>query len=385
MGVPLSKPLNVLIVDDHPSICSLLSNSLRQDSHTVVLAGDGADGLEKFRGPAFHSARWESDRDLTGMRVAVVGMGSSAAQIVPALAGTVKEVQLFARTPNWVLPKPVVEFTPSERERYTRSALYRRLTRFKEFRFRESRAVNGFRYAEGPEQAAMKATALAYLEETIKDPDLRAYMTPQFPLGCKRPILDSDFLPSLNREDVRVIRTGVAAVDEEGIIDEQGEHHAVDAIVMATGFTPTRFIASLDLRGRGGRSVQDVWGLSPRAFCGTTVPGIPNFFMLYGPNTNGGASIMANSTRQAEAVIATMKRMERRGKKVFDTRPTALARWVRMMDEGNARRTASHLTYCSNYYHSPEGRNVTQLPLKYLNYLFALKAWMPFALRLQSR
>jgi hypothetical protein len=77
--------------------------------------------------------------------------------------------------------------------------------------------------------------------------------------------------------------------------------------------------------------------------------------------------------------------MERRGKKVFDTRPTALARWVRMMDEGNARRTASHLTYCSNYYHSPEGRNVTQLPLKYLNYLFALKAWMPFALRLQSR
>ena len=331
-------------------------------------------GLERFTGPAFHSARWQEQHDFSNKRVAVVGFGSSAAQIVPGLAPNAKEVVLFARTPSWILPKPVRPFTERERLRYKWDPFFRTWRRYVEFKARENPQMTlGIRRAEGPEQEEVRARALKYLEETIEDPDLRTFLTPSFPVGCKRIILDSNFYPSLNRENVTVVRHGVSAVDESGIIDSLGVHHQVDAIVMATGFTTVKYLATLEVKGFAGRSIHDIWSESPRAFCGLTVPGVPNFFMLYGPNTNGGISLMSNATRQAEAVIATISRMEREHATAFDTRPSALMRWNEWVDEGNKTRTSTHQKYCTNYYYSSTGENVTQLPTRYIEYALALK------------
>jgi cation diffusion facilitator CzcD-associated flavoprotein CzcO len=343
------------------------------------------DGLDAFRGPAFHTARWEQNHDLTKMRVAVVGTGSTAAQVVPALSTRVNEIRLFVRTPSWVLPKDVRDFTAEERAKYAKPR-NQKWSRFKTFRMLENvDFTKGFRRAEGPEQEVVRRRALAYLESAIEDPELRRTMTPSFPVGCKRIILDSDFYPSLNRANVHVIPHAVRSVDRTGVVDTQGQHHQVDAIVMATGFTPTNYLASLDVVGRDGQSIHQVWGQSPRAFCGMTVPGFPNFFMLYGPNNNGSVPIMALSTRQAQAIVSTIRRMERRNSRIVDTKPEALADWILQMDEANAKRTSSLTRYCTNYYHSPDGQNVTQMPMLYRQFVRMMKFRMPRGLTLERQ
>jgi cation diffusion facilitator CzcD-associated flavoprotein CzcO len=328
-------------------------------------------GLESFKGPRFHTSQWDHGLDLSGKKVAVVGTGSTAAQLVPALSQIAGQVVLFQRSPGWVLRKDVREFTPEERARFRKRVINQKIARLKIFRVRESpQFVKGIRVAESPVNRELREECEAFIKSTINDPEVQRLVTPDTPVGCKRPILDSDFYPSLNNDNVTLVPHEVESVTERGIVDATGAHHDVDVIVMATGFTAARFLASLEVQGSNKRSIQEIWGLSPRALCGMTVPGIPNFFMLYGPNTNGAVSIMATSTRQAVAVVDCIKRMERRNCRKFDTKPAALKKWIDYVDEGNRKRTASHLTYCTNYYHSPEGQNVTQFPGIYA--IFAL-------------
>ena len=322
-------------------------------------------GLEQFRGPAFHTARYEHQHDLNGKRVAIVGTGSSAIQITPQLAEHVDRLLLFQREPGWVLPKGERDFTPEERDNLNKP-MRRRIERLKALRLIEKNLWRGGAYRPGRKPNAKgQAAALGYIDRQFADrPDLREAVTPTYPYWGKRVIFASTFYPALKRDNVELIPRAITRVTETGVVDTDGVEHPVDALVIATGFQPTNYLAHLDVVGRDGRSIHEYWGDEPRAFLGITAPGFPNFFMMYGPGTNGG-EIVWMLERQAEYAIRVVKRLRRARVTAVDVKPRwadAYHRWLLW----TVRDTA--WTVSNNYFKSRSGNIVTQWPYSPLVY-----------------
>lgn len=316
-------------------------------------------GLESFEGAVLHTAQWPEQVELAGKRIAVVGTGSSAAQVVPALVDTVAHLILFQRQPGWLLPKLDRDFAGWQRA-LLRHPLLRKLYRFKLYMTQEIREWNGrfFKPGSGPNTQAREA-ALAYIADVFGDrPDLRAIVTPAYPFAGKRAVISSDFFPALLRPNVTVVPKAVAACTPDGLTDVQGETHPVDAIVLCTGFEATRYLSSFSLVGRDGRSLHEVWGEEPHAFCGMMMPGFPNFFMLYGPNTNGGL-IVTNLERQARFVALELRRLVRRGLRTVEVSAAATERYNAWLQ---GRMAGTAFVDAQNYFKAPSGRVVTQWP-----------------------
>ncbi len=312
-----------------------------------------------FRGRVFHSAQWPADVDLTGKRVAVVGTGSTAAQIVPAIAHIAAEVHLYQRQPGWVGPKAENVFTLERRTELQRPGAYRRL-RMQEFWKREKRAFGGrLNRAGGKHDTAARAAAVERIAAVFAErPDLRAAVTPDYPYMGKRPIQSSVFYPSLLRENVRLHPFAVEELEGDEIIDASGASTAVDIVVCATGFTATEYLAGLPVVGEDGKTLQEVWAGEPEAFLGSVVPGFPNFFMLYGPNTNGYA-VLFNLEHQARFAAASLKRMVAAGATTISVRVSVYDRYQRWLQK---RLRATAYSKTRNYFTTASGRVVTQWP-----------------------
>jgi cyclohexanone monooxygenase len=324
-------------------------------------------GLESFAGQAFHTTEWPDDLDTKAKRVAVVGTGSTAAQLVPAIAEDCGSLLVFQREPGWIGPKGEHEYTAAERRRWDRHPLIGRLHRAYLF-YGSMRRFKAFD-ADSKQNRQVRTAWENYVKQEVDDPTLQGLVTPSYDWGCKRPILASTFYKALNRDNVQMIPRAVERVTATGIVDAAGVEHPVDVLVMSTGFQPTRFLATMDVVGVGGQNIRDAWGPRPSAFLGITVPGFPNFFILYGPNTNGGFSIIAQLERQAEVVVASVRRLERaRPGSYIDTSPAAHSRWVRWIDRRIASTSSAMEASCSNYYHSESGANVTQWPGAHTSY-----------------
>lgn len=314
-------------------------------------------GLNAFTGPKFHTARWSHDEDLEGLRVAVVGSGSTAAQVVPAIASTAAHVYVFQREPGWILPRPGRVYSTEERARLRRWPLLRRYNRALLYlRFERLRSA-----AEptSKAQATLRQICLQHISDSIKDPGLRTLVTPDYPVWCKRPVLSNDFYPALSRDNVELIPRAVAAVTETGVVDIDGVERSVDALIMATGFGAADYLSTLTVNGRHGRRLHETWAGEPSAFLGLGVPGFPNFFMLYGPGTNGG-SIIFKLERQAEWVARCVRRMHRRRVSEVEVRPLAHRMFNRWLDRANSKMAWG--SGCNNYFAAPTGRVVTQWP-----------------------
>jgi cation diffusion facilitator CzcD-associated flavoprotein CzcO len=313
-------------------------------------------GLDRFRGAKFHSARWDPSVDVTGKRVAVVGTGSTSAQIVPAIAPDVEHLTLFQRQPGWVLPKPDRDFTPEERARMLRPG-YRRWARLKQFVTYEK--TLGRSFIEGsPSNVAAQRVCEKFIEETFQDrPDLAKMVTPDYPFGGKRPVKESKFYPALLRDNVELVPHAVAEVTEGAVVDETGTSHEIDVLVMCTGFKAASFLDTVEVVGRGGRTIHEVWGDEPQAYLGLTVAGFPNFYMLYGPNTNG-APIMFMHERQVEFVMANLKRMVRRQLTAIEVRKSVMDVFNRIVQRRMKRYVVARYPGVHNYGRSPTGRDV---------------------------
>lgn len=314
-------------------------------------------GLDTFNGPKFHSARWEHQHDLTGKRVAVVGVGSTAAQIVPAIAPVAAEVTLFVREPAYVLPKNERDLTDEER-RLRKSKWGRRRERMKIF-WRIERAMS-VRNPNSSMQSKARAAFAAYRDKVFRDrPDLQVLMSPTYPFACKRPILSTDFLPAMTRDNVHVVPRGVVRVAEGGVVDDAGILHPADVLVMATGFQPWNFLKSLRLVGTRGRTIHGVWGDQPEAFLGMQISGFPNFFMMYGPNTNF-MCVTFMLERQAEYIARAIKRLQFEDVTAIDVRRGVMDFYNRAVQRalsGNAIEAN-----CHSYYHTATGKNVVTWP-----------------------
>lgn len=336
-------------------------------------------GLEEFEGTVFHTSRWEPQHDLTGKRVAVVGTGSTAAQVVPAVAPLAGDLLVFQREPGWVEPKSERDYTPRERWFYRTVPLAQRIHRAYLFSVANRRfKANDVQSAK---QREMRAKCESFIQLSVHDPETAAALTPGYPWGCKRPIVASTYYPTFNRSNVHLVPHEVARVTPGGVVDSTGTAHPVDVLILSTGFKPQVFLASLRVTGAGGRDLHETWKERASAYLGISVPGFPNFFILYGPNTNGGTSIIAQLERQAEVVVRAVRRIERSSRRTVDTDAAAESRWVRWIDRQLATHASAMSAGCHNYYTVAGGANVTQWPRTHLVYLIVTKLFGTTGLR----
>jgi cation diffusion facilitator CzcD-associated flavoprotein CzcO len=267
-------------------------------------------GAARFAGPAFHSAQWDHDVDLTGKRVAVIGTGASAIQFVPEIAGVAAEVTLFQRTPAWVLPKNDKPVPERRRRFFARHPRVHRAYRAAVYAALESRAV-GFRSHPALLRPA-EWLATKHIERAIDDPAMVAALRPRYSLGCKRVLVSNDYYPTLARDDVEVVTAGVGEVREHSIVDGDGVSRDVDVIVYGTGFHVTDAFDGLDIVGRAGRTLRGTWADHGMAtHLGITVSDFPNLFFLLGPNTGLGhhsvVFMIECQTRYVRRAITTVR------------------------------------------------------------------------------
>jgi cation diffusion facilitator CzcD-associated flavoprotein CzcO len=327
-------------------------------------------GLDTFAGPAFHTARWQHHHDLADKVVAVVGTGSSATQVVPAIQPTVRKLYVFQREPGWILPKGERDLNDDERAGLTRP-WRRRRERWRLRYLVEKNLWSGHLFRPGTKlNTARQELCLRYIARQFADqPDLRAAVTPSYPYPGKRPVLASTFYPALKQPNVELVPRAVASVTPTGIVDVDGTERAVDVIVMATGFEAANYLTRLRVVGRDGRTLQERWAGEPRAYLGITVAGFPNFFLLYGPGTNGGEIVIMLET-QAEYAVRAIRRMVRERVTTVEVRPAFEAWWYRWLQ---SRMHGTSWTMTNNYFRSPSGSVVTQWPYGNLHYRVVTK------------
>jgi cation diffusion facilitator CzcD-associated flavoprotein CzcO len=324
-------------------------------------------GLEDFKGPKFHTFHWEHEHDLAGKKVAIVGTGSTATQILPVIAPEVEKLYLFQREPGWIIPKGDHDYSPDDLHNFRR-AVARRRERIRLYTWLEMANFRRAIHRPGTKvNANLEAICRGFIDAELADrPDLREAVTPDYPFPGKRPIFNQTFYGALKRDNVQLVPRAVTSVTPGGLVDAAGEEYEVDVLVMATGFQPTNYLASLEVIGRDGRSLHEVWNGEPAAFLGMTVPGFPNFFILYGPNTNGG-EIISFLEHQSSFAVRAMKRMMREGVTAIEVRRRvfeAYNRWIQRNMEGTA------WVVSNNYYKAVTGKIVTQWPHGALFYQF---------------
>lgn len=341
-----------------------------QGSYTanVIVAGVGAlcepavptlPGIESFQGKTFHSARWDHDYDLTGRNVAVVGTGASAIQFVPEIQPKVGKLHLFQRTPPWIIPRLDRAITEFEKRIFEFLPVTQYLVRAAIYWYRELFLV-GFRNPKW--MGYFHRMALRHLERAVKDPQLRAKLTPSYTIGCKRILISNNYLPALTQPNVEVITERIREVRAHSIVTEDGVERPVDALIYGTGFQVTDMPFSKHVYGVEGRSMYELWQGSPKAYLGTTVSGFPNYFLLLGPNTGlGHNSVVFMIEAQIEHVMKALRYMRKHKIATIDPRPemqTAFVSEVERRMQGTVWTSGG----CKSWYLDKTGRNSTLWP-----------------------
>jgi cation diffusion facilitator CzcD-associated flavoprotein CzcO len=316
-------------------------------------------GIETFRGPTFHSAAWRHDVDLAGRKVAVIGTGASAIQFVPAIADRVAELNVFQRTPPWILPKADRPFDARHRRLARSFPPYRWKVRQQLFWIHEKRAT-GF-VADPAAMAGTAELARSYLERQVADPQLRARLTPDYAIGCKRLLISSDWYRTLVRPHVQVYDGGVREVLPDAVVTDDGTVVPADVLVYGTGFDAQDSVR-LEVVGRGGRTLAEAWSAGKEAYLGTTVAGFPNMFLMVGPNSGlGHNSQVFMIEAQARYVLDLVRRVRRHGAavEVRDEVQHAFNDWL----NDKLTQTVWETGGCRSWYRDPRsGRNTVLWP-----------------------
>jgi len=331
-------------------------------------------GRDTFKGVQFHSSRWNHGFALRGKTVAVIGNGASAVQFIPKIAPEVETLYLYQRSPQYVLPKAVFPGTGAldawlQKRRWLRGlARLKIYLMFERFIFRRRyrphlrlKAEEGFR---------------KLLEEKVKDPVLREKLTPKYPMGCKRQLVSDVWYETMTRPNVEVIDTPIDRIDAEGLVTRDGAHRKVDAIIYGTGFTPTAYLTPMTIRGLGGRDLNDAWKHGAEAYLGISVTGFPNFFMLYGPNTNAISSIIFMLECQARYIVSAIRTLQRKRARFMDVRP-AVQKAFNVRAQALLSQTIPARPDCFTYFKDPSGKITTNWPTYATVYRWRTRAVNP--------
>ena len=335
----------------------------RYVAHAVV-SGAGAlhipslpkiPGIEAFDGTSFHSSAWDKSVSLAGKRVAVIGTGASSIQIVPEVANEAAQLAVFQRTPPWIHPRPNSPIPAGTREvlakvpgaaRAVRGALYWALE------------ARGLGFAVDPRlMAPLADMGRKHLESQVPDPELRARLTPDYTIGCKRILQSSDYYPALQQPNVELVTDGIREIGPSGVVTEEGKLREFDVIVYATGFRATDAAAELHVTGRGGVKLADAWADGVEAHRGITIPGFPNLFLLLGPNTGlGHTSVVFMIETQVQHVMSCLRMLSKEHGSTIEARPEALRRYNDGLQR-RLRRAVWNEGGCQSWYLDENGVN----------------------------
>lgn len=310
-------------------------------------------GLKSFAGPAFHTARWDHDVTLADKRIGIIGTGSTAIQIVTELAGNVEHLTLFQRTPQWVVPLPNPEFSEAEKTAFrTDPALVQKT--YAEIRDAQAQFVSGAVMGKNPDARRALEEAVESNLASVRDPDLRKKLTPGYKPGCKRLVLSPGFYEAIQKPDTTLVTERIARIEEGGVVTADGAVHALDVLVLATGFDPNAFMRPLKLYGRDGISLDDLWAERPIAYHSMAVPDMPNFFMLEGPfSPIGNLSLVMVSEWQADYIMRCIE-IVRRESVALSPSADATARLMSRY-RGEARNTIWATGGCKSWYQDKDG------------------------------
>ncbi len=256
------------------------------------------DGLGSFAGASFHSSRWDHGVALDGKRVGIIGTGSTAMQIVPAIVDRVGKLSMFQRTAQWVLPLPNTPHTEQEKAAFRNSPELMQAT----YLDLAERFQNSFARAVVGDRAQMKRiedACQANLDDNVHDPELKAKLTPDYQVACKRLIMSDEFYPAIQKPNAELVTAGIERIEPGGVLTEDGRLHELDVLVLATGFDGHHFMRPMQVIGRGGANLEETWAEANEAYRSVAVPDFPNFFMLVGPNSPiGNFSVIMISEMQ---------------------------------------------------------------------------------------
>jgi cation diffusion facilitator CzcD-associated flavoprotein CzcO len=328
----------------------VLVAAVGQLSHPAV---PDIPGAGRFSGPAFHSARWDHDAELAGKRIAVIGTGASAVQFVPRIRTVAERVTVFQRTPQYVVPKPDIAYKPWHHKLFRRVPGSQRAMRLLTWLIGELLTLT--LTSAKPLGKLVELAFRLLLRWQVPDRTLRAKLIPDYPPGCKRVLFSNEWFPTLTASNVDLVTERIEAITEHGIRTASGEHPA-DVIIYGTGFRATEFLAPIRIRGVGGRELSDEWASGARAYLGMTVPGFPNMFLVYGPNTNlGGNSIIYMMEHQFRYILQVLTR----NRSYVEVKREVADRF----DAEVQRRLADTVwTGCQSWYHEGDGRIPTNWP-----------------------
>ncbi|MET8831506.1 NAD(P)/FAD-dependent oxidoreductase [Streptomyces sp. NPDC004610] len=322
-------------------------------------------GLDTFPGTVFHSARWDHGTDLRGKRVAMVGTGASAIQIVPEIQPEVARLVLFQRTPPWVMPRVDRAISAPERWLHRRLPLTARARRGLLWGIREMQVQAFTRHPD--ELGLVERLAKRNMARAIKDPALRARLTPRYRIGCKRILLSSTYYPALARPNVRVVASGLSEVRGSTVVGADGTEAEVDAIVFGTGFHVTDLPIAERVVGVGGRTLAEAWQGGMESLRGASAAGFPNWLSVIGPNTGlGNSSMILMIESQLNYLADYMRHLDLLGsgqdrRVALDARPGAVGAWNRRVQE-RMKRTVWNTGGCTSWYLDAAGRNTTVWP-----------------------
>jgi cation diffusion facilitator CzcD-associated flavoprotein CzcO len=341
----------------------------------VLISGSGGlsepklpeiKGIDAFAGEVFHTARWNHDVDLSGKRVAIIGTGASAIQVIPEIAKDVAHLDVYQRTAPWVMPRHDRAYTAVERLGFRLLPGLQKLYRTAIYWGRET-YVPGF-VRQPKILTPARSMALANIRKGITDPELRAKVTPHFQIGCKRILISNTYYPALAQDNVDVVTDPIAEITPTGVVTRdagtnQLRTRDVDVLVVATGFHTTDQPIAHHIKGREGRTLGDVWAEHGMAsYKGTTTSGFPNLFQIVGANTGlGHSSMVFIIESQIAYIVSALQQMEARGVSSLEPRPEAQAAWTADMDR-RMERTVWSTGGCASWYIDEHGRNTTLWP-----------------------
>ena len=301
----------------------------------------------------------------------MIGNGASCVQFLPKIAPKVGKLHLFQRSPQYVMPKAIfpgnapIDLWLGEKRGLRWLARLRVFLQFERFIFR--------RLWNPGARLLGEAAFRKLLVDKVKDPELREKLTPKYPMGCKRQLVSNEWYDAMTRPNVELVDTPVARILPDGIETHDGQVRKVDAIVYGTGFTPTDFLQPMRIKGLGGRDLNDAWRHGAEAYLGITVTGFPNFFMLYGPNTNAPSSIIFMLECQARYIVSAIKTLQRKRARFMNVRPD-VQKTFNAEQQAMLATTVQARPDCFTYYKDENGRITTNWPGYATEYMLRTRA-----------
>ena len=328
------------------------------------------EGLNAFEGAKFHTAQWDHGHNLKGRRVGIIGTGASAVQVLPAIADDVKQVTVFQRSAAWVFPRVASDIPDSRRSLFNRFPPLMRLYRWFLFALMDVLGVLSLRRNSFLSDR-LKKVGLDHLEESVSDPELREKLTPDYTPGCKRRCIADDYWSTFNRDNVHLVTEAIDHVEPGGIRDASGTLHELDTIIEATGFCPFDITDYVNIEGRDGRTLRDVWKDKVETFRTIMVPGFPNFFLLLGPNSaTGHTSALIMIESQVQYILKCLKLMERENMSHLDPAPDVVTKYNARLQRDMKRMVFSG--GCNAWYTDAHDRNYTLWPYSACRFLAEL-------------